>query len=153
MKKIISLAAALTAFGAIADEGQWQPHQIKKLQSEFDRIGMELSAEQVSSLDKYPLNAVVGLGGCSASFVSPNGLVVTNHHCAYGAIANNSTPENNLIKKGFLAKSMAEELSGGPRQRVYITEEVTDVTDKVVGDLGELTGKARFDAIASKRKA
>ncbi|MCG7530339.1 S46 family peptidase [Psychrobium sp. MM17-31] len=153
MKKIISLAAALTAFGAIADEGQWQPHQIKKLQSEFDRIGMELSAEQVSSLDQYPLNAVVGLGGCSASFVSPNGLVVTNHHCAYGAIANNSTPENNLIKKGFLAKSMAEELSGGPRQRVYITEEVTDVTDKVVGDLGELTGKARFDAIASKRKA
>ncbi len=153
MKKIVSIAAALTAFGAFADEGQWQPHQIKKLQHEFDRIGMQLSAEQVSSLDKYPLNAVVGLGGCSASFVSPNGLVVTNHHCAYGAIANNSTPENNLIKKGFLAKTMSEELSGGPRQRVYITEEVTDVTDKVVAELGELTGKARFDAIANKRKA
>lgn len=153
MKKIVSIAAVLTAFGAFADEGQWQPHQIKKLQHEFDRIGMQLSAEQVSSLDKYPLNAVVGLGGCSASFVSPNGLVVTNHHCAYGAIANNSTPENNLIKKGFLAKTMSEELSGGPRQRVYITEEVTDVTDKVVAELGELTGKARFDAIANKRKA
>lgn len=153
MKKIISLAAVFTAFGAFADEGQWQPHQIKKLQNEFDRIGMELSAEQVSSLDKYPLNAVVGLGGCSASFVSPNGLVVTNHHCAYGAIANNSTPENNLIKKGFLAKNMAEELSGGPRQRIYITEEVTDVTDNVMSQLGGLTGKARFDAIADKRKS
>ena len=44
MKKIVSIAAVLTAFGAFADEGQWQPHQIKKLQHEFDRIGMELSA-------------------------------------------------------------------------------------------------------------
>jgi len=153
MKKIISMGVALLSFQAFADEGQWQPHQIKGLQHEFNRIGMELSAKQVSSLDQYPMNAVVGLGGCSASFVSPQGLVVTNHHCAYGAIANNSTPENNLIKQGFLAKNLSEELSGGPSQRIYITEEVTDVTSKVIANLGELTGKARYDAIQTSRKA
>jgi hypothetical protein len=153
MKKIISIAIALVSFQALADEGQWQPHQMKGLQHEFDRIGMALSAKQVSSLDQYPMNAVVGLGGCSASFVSPQGLVVTNHHCAYGAIANNSTPNNNLIKQGFLAKNLNEELPGGPQQRIYITEEVTDVTNKVVGNLGELAGKARFDVIETNRKS
>lgn len=147
------MAATLLSFGALADEGQWQPHQIKNLQHEFDRIGMELSAAQVSSLDQYPMNAVVGLGGCSASFVSNQGLVVTNHHCAYGAIANNSTPENNLIKKGFLAKTTSDELPAGPRQRIYITQDVTDVSAAVLDELGDLSGKARFDAIEKKRKA
>ncbi|NRA60102.1 MAG: S46 family peptidase [Psychrobium sp.] len=157
MKKILSfsllaLAATVSNSSALADEGQWQPHQIKDLQHEFTRIGISLSAKQVSSLDQYPMNAVVGLGGCSASFVSAQGLVVTNHHCAYGAIANNSTPDNNLIKKGFLAKTMQDELPGGPSQRIYITEEVVDVTDKVVGSLGDLSGRARYDAIQDKRK-
>lgn len=153
MKKIISWSLLVLATGAVADEGQWQPHQIKDLQHEFSRVGIVLPAEQVSSLDQYPMNAVVGLGGCSASFVSNQGLVVTNHHCAYGAIANNSTPENNLIEQGFLAKSMSEELPGGPQQRIYITEEVTDVTNQVLGDLDGLNGKARYDAIQSQRKA
>lgn len=153
MKKIISYSLLAFACSAVADEGQWQPHQIKDLQHEFTRLGITLPAKQVASLDQYPMNAVVGLGGCSASFVSDQGLVVTNHHCAYGAIANNSTPENNLIKKGFLAKTQAQELSGGPQQRIYITEEVTDVTQKVLGGLADLSGKARYDAIQNQRKS
>jgi len=152
MKKILAWSLLTLATSAIADEGQWQPHQIKGLQHEFTRVGISLSAAQVSSLDQYPMNAVVGLGGCSASFVSDQGLVVTNHHCAYGAIANNSTPENNLIEKGFLAKSLTQELPGGPSQRIYITEQVSDVTEQVLGKLGALTGKARYDAIATQRK-
>ncbi|NRA82600.1 MAG: S46 family peptidase [Gammaproteobacteria bacterium] len=152
MKKILSISLLALAASAVADEGQWQPHQIKNLQHEFDRVGIELSAEQVSSLDQYPMNAVVGLGGCSASFVSNKGLVITNHHCAYGAIANNSTPQNNLIKKGFMAPTQADELPGGPQQRVYITEQVTDVTATIIKDLGELSGKARYDKIQDHRK-
>jgi len=152
MKKIISWSLLALASTALADEGQWQPHQIKDLQHEFSRVGITLSAEQVSSLDQYPMNAVVGLGGCSASFVSAQGLVVTNHHCAYGAIANNSTPKNNLIEQGFLAKTMSEELPGGPQQRIYITEQVTDVTSQVLGGLKDLTGKARYEAIQHQRK-
>ena len=117
-KNIITTSLALMGVVAVgsahADEGQWQPHQLKQLQSEFDRVGIELPASQVADLNQYPLNAVVGLGYCSASFVSPKGLAVTNHHCAYGAIQNNSTPENNLIEKGFLAADLSKELPAGP---------------------------------------
>ncbi|MFA0373155.1 S46 family peptidase, partial [Vibrio sp. 10N.222.54.F6] len=77
------------------------------------------------------MNAVISLGGCTASFVSPKGLVVTNHHCAYGSIQYNSTPEKNLLKDGFLAKSFAEELPATPGSRIYVTEAVTNVTDDV----------------------
>jgi hypothetical protein len=150
----LSLLAALGLCQSVtADEGQWQPHQIAQLQSEFDRIGMDISATQVADLNQYPMNAVVGLGYCSASFVSPKGLVVTNHHCGYSAIQNNTTVENNLAKNGFLARSITEELSAGPQERLYITEQVTDVTDKVTGQLdNSLKGKKRFDAIETNRK-
>ncbi|MBD1388505.1 S46 family peptidase [Neiella sp. HB171785] len=152
--KLTIVAAMALSAAASADEGQWQPHQLTQLQHEFDRVGIELPASQVADLNQYPLNAVVGLGYCSASFVSPKGLVVTNHHCAYGAIQNNSTPENNLIEKGFLAGSMAGELPAGPQERLYVTESVEDVTAEVTGTLADdLHGKARYDAIAANRKA
>ncbi|MCJ8274563.1 MAG: S46 family peptidase [Psychrosphaera sp.] len=147
------LALAGFCHTTLADEGQWQPHQIAQLQSEFDRVGIELPAKQVADLNQYPMNAVIGLGYCSASFVSPKGLVVTNHHCGYGAIQHNTTVENNLTKNGFLAKSMKDEPSAGPQERLYITESVTDVTDKVIGSLKDsLTGKKRYDAIQNNRK-
>ena len=79
---------------------------------------------------------------------------VTNHHCAYGAIQNNSTPENNLIEKGFLAADLSKELPAGPQERLYVTEQVDDVTDRVLGNLpAELHGKARYEAIQANRKA
>ena len=74
------------------------------------------------------MGAVVALGGCTASFVSPNGLVATNHHCAYGAIQLNSTPVNNLIRNGFNAPTTADELSAGPNARVFVLDSITDVT-------------------------
>ena len=62
-----------------------------------------------------PLAAVVSLGGCTASFVSPDGLIVTNHHCVQGALAASTRrPENNLVENGFLAKTRADEKSAGP---------------------------------------
>ena len=160
MKRKHFFTAALAFAGVsmtenlLADEGQWQPHQLTQLQAEFDRVGIKLPASQLADLNQYPLNAVVGLGYCSASFVSPQGLVVTNHHCAYGAIQNNSTPENNLIEKGFLAGSMAKELPAGPQERLYVTERVDDVTAQVTGKLpADLHGKARYEAIQANRKA
>ena len=157
-KNMITTSLALMGVVAVgsahADEGQWQPHQLKQLQSEFDRVGIELPASQVADLNQYPLNAVVGLGYCSASFVSPKGLAVTNHHCAYGAIQNNSTPENNLIEKGFLAADLSKELPAGPQERLYVTEQVDDVTERVLGNLpADLHGKARYEAIQANRKA
>ena len=79
----------------------------------------------------YPLGAVVSLGGCSASFVSPDGLVVTNHHCVPGALQYNSTPEQNLLEDGFLAKTRADEKSIGPTRPRLRHAGVHDVTRDV----------------------
>ncbi|MBU2069852.1 MAG: S46 family peptidase [Gammaproteobacteria bacterium] len=148
-----SLALACS-FTSLADEGQWQPHQLAELQNELSAKGISIAGKQLADLSQYPMNAIVSMGYCSASFVSPQGLVVTNHHCAYNAIQNNSSKDNNLIEKGFLAKSLAEELPAGAQERLYITEAVTDVTAQVAGDIAaDLSGKARFEAIETKRKA
>ncbi|WP_373888242.1 S46 family peptidase [Massilia sp. Mn16-1_5] len=156
MFKSIVLPVALlgVAAGAMADEGQWQPHQLPQLKSELKRIGITMPAEKLADLSKHPMSAIVSLGGCSASFVSPDGLVVTNHHCGYGAVQRNSTPEKNYIVDGFLAKTRAEELPGGPSSLVYVTEKVENVTSRVLKDLGpELTGRQRNEAISSRIKA
>ena len=146
-------AALLCSVAAIADEGQWQPYQLPQLQQQLSARGISVPAADLADLSKYPMNAIVSLGYCSASFVSPQGLVVTNHHCAYGAIQQNSTAENNLIANGFLAKTQAEELSAGPSERLYVTELVEDVTAKVSGALpAKLTDLARFEAIENNRK-
>lgn len=147
------LVGTLISHTAIADEGQWQPHQLTKLQDEFTRIGIELPAAQVADLNSYPMNAVIGLGYCSAAFVSSEGLVVTNHHCAAGAIQYNTTVENQLATQGFLAKTKANEPSAGPQERLYITQGSVDVTDKVLNNLADsLTGKERYDIIEQRSK-
>jgi hypothetical protein len=154
--KSIVLPVALlgVAAHAMADEGQWQPHQLPQLKSELKRIGITMPAEKLADLSKHPMSAIVSLGGCSASFVSPEGLVVTNHHCGYGAVQRNSTPEKNYIVNGFLARTRAEELPGGPSTLVYVTEKVENVTSRVLKDLGpELTGRQRNEAISSRIKA
>lgn len=156
MFKSIVLPVALlgVAAHAVADEGQWQPHQLPQLKSELKRIGITMPAEKLADLSKHPMSAIVSLGGCSASFVSPDGLVVTNHHCGYGAIQRNSTPEKNYIVDGFLAKTRAEELPGGPNSLVYVTEKVENVTDRVLKDLGaNMSGRERSETISSRIKA
>jgi len=127
-----SVLAALAAVpAAFAGEGMWVPQQLPEIAGPLKQAGLKLKPEQLADLTGDPMGAVVALGGCTASFVSPNGLVVTNHHCAYGAIQLNSTPERNLIRDGFNAATPAEELSAGPNARVYVLEEITDVTAQV----------------------
>ncbi len=154
--KHIVLPVALLGAAAVAsaDEGQWQPHQLPQLKSELKRIGITMPAEKLADLSKHPMSAIVSLGGCSASFVSPDGLVVTNHHCAYGAIQRNSTPEKNYITDGFLAKTRAAELPGGPNMRVYVTEKVENVTDQVLKGLSpKLSGRERHELVQGRIKA
>ena len=130
--KAITAAMAIIASNlAIADEGMWQPHQLPELESVLKAKGLEIDVQSISKLTEFPMNAVISLGGCTASFVSPKGLVVTNHHCAYGSIQYNSTTDNNILENGFLAKVPAEDLPAAPGSRVYVTEEVQDVTNNV----------------------
>ena len=139
---------------AFADEGQWQPYQLPQLKSELKRIGIVLPAEKLADLSKHPMSAILSLGGCSASFVSETGLVVTNHHCAYGAIQRNSSAEKNYISNGFLATSLAEELPAGADAKMYITDKVDNVTAQVLqGIAPTMSGKERHALVENKIKA
>ncbi|QYJ81839.1 S46 family peptidase [Shewanella rhizosphaerae] len=152
MKKLLVSVALAAAFGAQADEGMWQPYQLPAMADELKAKGLEIDAKSISKLTEFPMNAVISLGGCTASFVSPKGLVVTNHHCAYGSIQYNSTPEKNLLKDGFLAKNYGEELPATPGSRIYVTEAVTNVTDEVKAGLENKVGNDFYQGIEAKEK-
>ena len=129
---VLAMAIAVAAMGsAHAGEGMWVPQQLPEIAGPLKKAGLKLNANQLANLTGDPMGAVVSLGGCTASFVSPQGLVVTNHHCAYGAIQLNSTPEKNLMKDGFNAATQAQEVSAGPNARIYALDTIQDVTSQV----------------------
>ncbi len=130
----MALAAAPLAGGlgvVHAGEGMWVPQQLPEIAGPLKKAGLKLNARQLANLTGDPMGAVVSLGGCTASFVSPQGLVVTNHHCAYGAIQLNSTPEKNLMRDGFNAATPTAEVSAGPNARIYALDSIQDVTRQV----------------------
>ena len=134
MYKLLVAAIAATIAGipvAQAGEGMWTPQQLPEISKALKDAGLKLNPNQLADLTGDPLAAVVSLGGCTASFVSPQGLVATNHHCAYGAIQLNSTTKSNLMATGFNARTMADEVSAGPAQRIYALERIDDVTAQV----------------------
>ncbi|MEK6372161.1 MAG: S46 family peptidase [Acidobacteriota bacterium] len=138
MKRLSTIVLCfLAATAALADEGMWMPQQMPNLSAKLKAAGLKMDAKRFADLTGDPMGAVVSLGGCSASFVSPDGLVVTNHHCAFGALQFNSTPQRDLITNGFLAKSRDEELPAGPGSRVFVTTKIEDVTGKVTGNLAD----------------
>lgn len=154
MRRIIPTLLLLLSSYGYAVEGMWQPHQLPQLGEQLKDMGLKIDPDKLAGLTDFPMNAIVSLGGCSASFVSPEGLVATNHHCVYGSIQYNSTPENNLLKEGFLARSLEEEVPAAPGTRVYVTESVTEVTDQVVEGLNdEMTGQERYQQIEDNIKA
>ncbi|HMA18992.1 MAG TPA: S46 family peptidase, partial [Thermoanaerobaculia bacterium] len=117
----VTIAAFLGAAGLFGDEGMWMPEQIPQLAPELVKMGLKLDPQKLADLTGDPMGAIVSLGGCSASFVSPQGLIITNHHCVYSYLQFNSTPEKDLIDKGFLARTMTEEIPAAPDARVWVT--------------------------------
>ncbi|OCB70489.1 peptidase S46 [Flavobacterium piscis] len=114
MKKIILfLTMCLMAFPVKADEGMWFLMFIERLNHrDMEKMGLQLTAEEIYSINHHSLkDAIVQFnGGCTAEIVSKNGLVLTNHHCGYNAIAELSTAEQNYLKDGFWAKTKSEEM-------------------------------------------
>lgn len=152
MKKIL-LPLALLSTVAQADEGMWMPQQLPQVAKQLKTAGLKLDPATLTKLTEFPMGAIVSLGSCSASFVSPRGLVATNHHCVYNSVAVNSTPQRDLLANGFLARTFAEELPAVPGSRIYVTKEVTNVSDKVITpDVAKLSGKARVDAMEKNMK-
>jgi hypothetical protein len=108
--------------------GLFMPEQVMGQAETLKRLGLTIDPALLSDPLSRVLGAVVNFGGCSASFVSNEGLLVTNHHCSTGALQYNSTPEKNLIKEGFTATSRADERSVGPTGRVFVTRALVDVS-------------------------
>jgi len=145
--------AALSAPFAHADEGMWMPKQLPQISKALKAGGLALDPNSLKDLTAFPMGAVVSLGGCTASFVSPQGLVVTNHHCVYGSLQFNSTPQRDLLKNGFYAATLADELPAAPGTRVLVTVDMKDVSAEILNDKTRaLAGKARTDAIEATEK-
>ena len=138
-----------------AHEGMWIPSLLKVLEGQMQSEGMQITAEDIYSINQSSLkDAIVHFGGgCTAEVVSKKGLILTNHHCGYSQIQQHSSLENNLLKDGFWAMSMKEELKNPGLTATFIVR-IEDVTDKVLNgvkdqnsDEGNKTMLANIKAI------
>jgi hypothetical protein len=118
-------------------EGMWPLGLLPLLDEERLRAkGLQIPLERLWGEGGGLAQAAIKLvNGCSASFVSPDGLIFTNHHCAYGAISRNSTEEHNWLADGFFARSLAEELPGQGLTSIQVLQSFSDVTDRVLQGL------------------
>jgi len=130
--------------------GMWMPMQMTLPQhvENFKQMGVAMGAETLADPMSPTLSSIVSLGGCTASFVSGEGLIVTNHHCVQGALLHNSTKEKNLVENGFLAKTRADEVTAGPSQRVMVVQAYKDITKEMRDGLDAIK-----DPIARKDEA
>jgi len=145
MKKffIISVFCTITALSAVAQEGMWMLSQLGQL--DLAKKGLQIPVEKIYSPDKPCLaNAVLQLGGGSASFVSPEGLVVTNHHVAYTALQRASSVSSDYLSNGFLAKERSAEISA-PGYQAKIMLEMKDVTKEVLAGAEGITDPVERD--------
>ena len=128
------------------DEGMLPLNQLKK--RHLQSLGLQLSDEQIFSTGDISLvQALVRVGGCTGSFVSSEGLIITNHHCAFGAVAAASSVSNDYITDGFLAQTRAEEIPA-KGLTVRITIGFEDVSERVLAGLSDdLDPVRRSDAI------
>ena len=156
----VSLAVGSAILAAIllaplpADEGQWLPEQLKNLDwPDLRSRGLELEADEIWDGNEGLLSAVVNLGGCSASFVSDQGLVVTNHHCGFGAINRASTLENNYLENGFVAESFGEEIPDAGMTVSYVTgyDDVTSQMHAAADEAGDNPAD-KYAAVQEKRR-
>ncbi len=128
------------------------PQQLPLIADDLREAGLEIDPKALTDLTGFPMGAIVSLGGCSASFVSPQGLVVTNHHCARGSVQFNSTAENNYLENGFLAKEFSDELPAAPGSRIYVTTALTDVTDRMREGVDAMSATERYEAVDQRIK-
>lgn len=149
----LALGLALSlALPVYADEGMWMANQLPELAAPLRAAGFQGDPAALADLTAAPLNAVVKSGGGTGAFVSRQGLLVTNHHVAYGVIQYNSKPERNLLEQGFVAATQAEELRGSPDFRVLVTERFERVSERVLKAAAGKKGLDYFDAIDAESK-
>lgn len=126
--------------------------------SDLSRAGLKKAGLKISEKEIYNpgqiglVDALVQVSGCSGSFVSPNGLIITNHHCAFSAVQLASTPENNYLEKGFVANSFEQEIEA-KGLNIRITDSYEDVSQEILDAVANVSDPTeRIDIINNKRK-
>ncbi len=134
----ILMLAATMLNSARADEGMWLPSLIQRLNiNDMQNAGLTLSAEDIFSINNSSLkDAIVSIGGCTAEMISPNGLMLTNHHCAFGDIQRHSSVESDYLQDGFWAKSYKDELPN-PQKIARFLIRAEDVTERILSVVTE----------------
>ncbi len=155
MKKII-LGILLFAFSwqAKADEGMWLPMLLgQQVYNDMVKKGLKLSKEQLYSINKPSIKDAIVIfgGGCTGEIVSSQGLIFTNHHCGYGAIAGASSVQNNYLRDGFYAFNKDQEIKS--ELTVQFLESIVDVTDQVDAQLKGLNYDDRQKKMGEVYKA
>jgi hypothetical protein len=146
MKKFfvtIVLLVSIT-FKSLADEGMWLPLLLgQQVYNEMVKKGLKLTKDQLYNINKASLKDAIIIfgGGCTGEIVSAEGLIFTNHHCGYDAIANASTMEHNYLQNGFYAQSKGEEIPS--TLSVQFLLRIDDVTKEVMDSLQGLSGPER----------
>ena len=144
-KYLIAAIAVLTTVCSVrADEGMWLL-QLMKQQNSIDMMkkqGLKLEVDDIYNPNGVSLKDAVGIfgGGCTGEIISPEGLILTNHHCGYGAIQQHSSVEHDYLTDGFWAKSRSEELPT-PGLKFRFVHRIVDITDLVNAKIkaGEVT--------------
>nr|WP_157722873.1 S46 family peptidase [Stenotrophomonas pictorum] len=128
------------------------PTQLPELARTLKVAGFKGDPKQLADVTAPPLSAVVRVGGGTGAFVSGDGLLLTNHHVAYGVIQYNATKDHNTIDEGFIARGRDDERAANPDYRVLVTVGFDKVTDEVLKDARGKTGRGYYDAVENARK-
>lgn len=129
---------------SMADEGMWLPLLLgQQVYNDMVKKGLKLTNEQLYSINKASLKDAIIIfgGGCTGEIVSNQGLIFTNHHCGYDAIASASTVDHNYLQDGFYARNKGEEIA--TTLSVQFLLRIDDVTKEVMDSLGSLSGAER----------
>ncbi|MEA3505425.1 MAG: S46 family peptidase [Bacteroidota bacterium] len=156
MKKSILLLffAAAMVFQGSAKEGMWIPMLLNKfVEKDMREMGMRLTAEDIYSINHSSLkDAIIIFGrGCTGELVSDQGLILTNHHCGYGAIQSHSSVEHDYLTDGFWAMNKSEELSNPGLKATFLIR-IEDVTEKILADVTNNMTQAERKEIINKHK-
>ena len=138
----IIILAGLIQFGYhIPEEGMFPLSEIHKI--DLKKAGLKIEPNEVYNPNGISLvDALVNVGGCTGSFVSNDGLIITNHHCAFGAVQLASTAQNDYLNNGFVARERAQELEG-KGLTCRITDSYEDVSDKVLREVAQIEDPSR----------
>jgi len=141
---LIAISLFVSLFGR-ADEGMWLPFMLGRNYKDMKKNGLKLSPEQIYSINKSSLkDAVISFGGfCTGEIISKQGLILTNHHCGYDAIAGASTAEKNYLDNGFWAKNNKEEIAVPGLTATFIIR-MEDVSATILKELtADMTSEQR----------